>query len=409
MAAGARIMEDMLAEIGCGRRAEPVVCSCGEHMNSVGVREKPLRTILGEMRFRRSLFICPVCGRTRMPGDEMLDIENTSFSPGARRLMVHAGSRTSFIDAEEDLQLYANLEVNRKDIERVAEGVGESIDEWIKQQDAQVLGQAEHISIEPVKKDIPVLYVAFDGTGVPMRTKDLEGRKGKGADGVAKTREAKLGCAFTQTTCDKDGWPVRDPDSTTYVGAIETSDCFGWRIYAEALRRGLDHAENVVVITDGAIYNRSIVQMHFSEATHIIDLYHAREHVCELAKLLLPENKHKWHEAKWLELLDKGDIEGLIKRIDPCIPRRGKRRKEALLGTSYLLDNADRMRYADFRSRGLFVGSGVIEAGCRTVIGQRLKKSGMFWSLAGANAIISARCCFHSRRFDDFWEDRLAS
>lgn len=409
LAAGARVMEEILEEVGCGRRREPVVCSCGECMSSVGVREKKIRTILGMVPFRRSLFICPACGEARIPGDELLNIKHTGFSPGARRLMVHAGSRTSFIDAEEDLQLYANLDVDRRDIERVAEGVGESIEAWMKQQDAEVLEQAEHISVEPVEKDIPMLYVAFDGTGIPMRREDLKGRKGKSPDGSAKTREVKLGCSFTQTTCDEDGRPVRDPDSTTYVGAIENSDCFGWRIYAEALRRGLDHAENVVVLTDGAVYNKSIVQMHFPGAIHIIDLYHAREHICEIAKLLLPEDKRQWHEAKWLALLDEGKIENLIERIDSHIPRRGKKRKEALLGISYLRDNADRMRYADFRSRGFFVGSGVIEAGCRTVVGQRLKKSGMFWSVDGANAIIAARCCLHSRRFDDFWDERAAA
>jgi hypothetical protein len=408
LTAGARVMEDVLAEIGCGRRAEPVLCTCGERMGSVGVRAKTIRTILGPVPFQRSLFICPACGKARIPGDELLDIEETGFSPGARRLMVHAGSRTSFIEAEEDLQLYANLDADRRDIERVAEGVGESIEAWMKQRDAEALNQARHISVEPADKTIPALYVAFDGTGIPMRREELEGRKGKGSDEKPKTREVKLGCAFTQTTCDEKGRPVRDPDSTTYVGAIENSECFGWRIYAEALRRGLDHAENVVVLTDGARYNKTIAQMHFPNAIHIIDLYHAREHVCEIAKLLLPEATLRRRESEWLALLDAGKIENLIKRMIPHIPRRGEKRKEALRGTEYLRENANRMRYADFKSQGFFVGSGVIEAGCRTVIAQRLKKSGMFWSVAGANAIIAARCCIRSRRFNDFWEERAA-
>jgi len=131
-------------------------------------------------------------------------------------------------------------------------------------------------------------------------------------------------------------------------------------------------------------------------------------HVCEIAKLLLPEVERGRHESEWLALLDLGKIEDLIERIDSYVPRRGKKRKEALLGTEYLRGNADRMRYAAFRSQGFFVGSGVVEAGCRTVIAQRLKKSGMFWSLAGANAIIAARCCLRSRRLDDFWEERAA-
>jgi hypothetical protein len=73
---------------------------------------------------------------------------------------------------------------------------------------------------------------------------------------------------------------------------------------------------------------------------------------------------------------------------------------------NYFLRNADRMRYPQFRRQGLFIGSGVIEAGCKTVIAARLKRSGMFWTLRGANAIIALRCCRISGKFEDYWEAR---
>lgn len=322
--------------------------------------------------------------------------------------MARAGSRSPFAEAEEDLRVYADLQVGRKDIERVAKEVGEHIERWMAEQRTKAIQEAEDPARDQEEQSIPVFYVSFDGTGVPMRAEDLKGRRGKQADGTSKTREVKVGCVFTQTSTDEEGRPVRDADSTTYSAAIESSDEFGWRIYAEAQMRGLDRAHKVVVITDGARYNKSIIEEHFPQATHIIDLYHAREHLYDLSKLLLSETDRAAEEQQWLELLDQGRIEDLVSAIKPYLPSRGKRRKEALKEIAYFLNNAEQMRYEDFKKQGMFIGSGVVEAGCRTLIGQRLKKSGMFWSLPGANAIIASRCSQFSGRFDTFWEQYAA-
>ena len=407
---GARILERLLKETGCGRREDAVHCACGGVMKSVGLREKTLQTMLGPLRFARSLYLCSACRATRFPGDEVLGVEKTGFSPGVKRLMARAGSRTSFVEAEEDLQVYANLEVDRKEVERIAEGIGAEIEAWNQSQETAVLKE-EEVKKAPLagEKKIPILYGSFDGTGIPMRREELVGRKGKQENGEARTREVKLGCVFTQTSTDEEGRPIRDPSSTTYVGGIETSETFGWRFYAEAARRGLSSAEQVVLLTDGASYNKSIIDLHFPKATHIIDLYHALEHLQNLAKLLSPEAATPSPPAKWVKLLEEGKIEKLIKDIQKRLPRSGKRRQKALGEIRYFSENAERMRYQNFRKRGFFVGSGVIEAGCRTLIAQRLKKSGMFWSLPGANAIIASRCCQFSHRFEQFWEDRAAA
>ena len=255
---------------------------------------------------------------------------------------------------------------------------------------------------------VDTLYVSFDGTGVPMRPEELRQTKGKGPDGRAKTREAKLGCVFTQTTVDDQGRPVRDLASTTYIGAITDSNTFGHQIYAEAIRRGLRQARQVAVLTDGAAYNKTIATEHFPIATHIIDLYHARERLAGTLKLLGKGRLDKTLATQCQDILDEGDIEQLLGHIGRRLPRSGTRRKEVLKKLRYFENNAELMRYAHFRGRDLFVGSGVVEAGCKTLIGKRLDGSGMFWTVAGANAIIAARCCLYSRRFEQFWEDHAA-
>ena len=358
---------------------------------------------MGRVPFARSFYQCAQCHQGRFPDDERLDIIQTTYSPGVRRLMARAGSQTQFAQAAEDLRCYAGLKVEPREIERVAEAVGRQVEQWLSDQQEQIR-QTPGPTSSPALGSDAKFYVSFDGTGVPVRKNELVGRRGKQADGSARTREAKLGCVFTQVGLDKEGYPQRDPDSTTYVGAIESSTLFGWRLYAEAVRRGLLHAKTVIALTDGARYNRTLVQTHFPAAVHIVDLFHAYEHLTAMAQIL-------WgHEAKapklWRDLLEAGDLGRLVGKVGKQLPASAKSKKSLLKELGYFENNAPRMRYAEYRDQKFFVGSGVVEAGCRTVIGERLKQSGMRWSVRGANAIIALRCCILSGRFEDFWASR---
>jgi hypothetical protein len=397
LAAGAKAMETILAVIGGGRRTEPVVCACGHRMESVGLRTKQVVTLLGDAVFPRSLFVCPRCGASRFPGDQALDMEHTGFSPGVRRLMARAGAKHSFVEAEDDLRVYARISVGRRDIERVSENVGRQIE-----------ASQTRLAVEPPEgcPPVPVMYIEYDGTAAPMRKGELTGRKGKTPGTDPKGREVKVGCVFTQTTVDESGYAVRDENSTTYVAGIESSTFFGERIYCEAVRRGLDLARRVVVLTDGAAYNRTIRDTHFHRALHIVDLYHAREHLTDLTDYLRidPPVRETW--SGWL---DQGRIEDLAGAATRALPLRGQRRGLAIREIRYFQKNAERMRYAAFRSQGLFVGSGVIEAACRTIVCRRCKNPGMFWSRRGAHAILQARCSILSGRFDADWEEMTAN
>jgi len=396
---GAGVLSTLLTHWQQHAPREVVLCECGCRMSSRGRRTKRLLTTLDRVPFARSCYPCPQCQCTRFPDDERLDVVQTTYSPGVRRLMARAGSQSDFASATEDLHCYARLRIEPREIERVAEDVGRQVEQWLSVQQAQVLQAAKVLHPTPGAR--PKLYLSFDGTGVPMRKAELVGRPGKQADGSARTREAKLGCVFTQTGLDKERRPQRDPDSTTYVGAIESSTLFGWRMYAEAVRRGLDQAKEVIALTDGARYNRTIVQTHFPQAVHIVDLFHSYEHLNAIAHLFWGQ------EAKapkaWRDWLEAGDIKRLLQKAGQRLPTCGDSKKALLKELGYFEGNAAHMRYAEFRAKKFFVGSGVIEAGCRTVVGERLKQSGMHWSVRGANAILALRCCILSGRFEDFW------
>lgn len=409
LAEGAKVLEDVLRCVGTGRRGKPVMCArCGRRMKSRGVHSKTVVTLLNEVTFHRSRFVCPCCGAVRYPGDEELGLVNTTRSPGLQRIMSHFGAKEPFKEVAQDLELASGIKVSPKDAERVSERIGAEIESWDSRERCR-LRFAEPPPLES-PKTIETLYIEFDGTGIPVVPEEVEGRKGKQKDGSAKTREAKLGCVFTQTTFDDESRPVRDPASTTFTGAVEDSHDFGWRIYAEAVRRGLYNAKRVIVITDGAQWIRNTVQTHFAQAIHIVDFYHAKEHVHDLAKLIFDRDSQRisHYRDRWWEYLEEGHIENIVAEAQSFLPKSTRDFKDARQHIGYLQKNKNRMRYAWFKAQGLFVGSGVIEAACKNLIGKRLKQSGMEWSVRGANAIIALRCAKLSRRDEDFWENRAA-
>jgi hypothetical protein len=205
-------------------------------------------------------------------------------------MLAVVGSETSFEHGREELELLAGLQVTTKAVERQAEAIGADIaqKEQVQSQRAKQLELPEVIG-----PPVPVLYIEMDGTQVPMVRSELEGRAGRAPGQPARTREVKLGCVFTQTATDEQGRPVRDEASTTYTGAIESAEEFGHRLYTEAWERGWSRAAKKVIIGDGAEWIWNIAEQHFPGATQIVDLYHARQHLWELARALYPSRVAK--------------------------------------------------------------------------------------------------------------------
>lgn len=386
-----------------------ILCPCGHEARYRELRPRRIFTALGEVEIARPWYLCRHCHEGQFPADRELDIENTGFSPGVRRMQALVGQQSPFDHGREQMKLLAGLEVTAKSVERTAETIGEDI----AQREREEIEKAMQLDLPViVGKPIPILYVQMDGTGVPVVKKETEGRKGKSDGQPAHTREVKLGCVFTQTTWDKEGYALRDPDSTTYTGAIETAEEFGKRLYLEAWNRGWSRAQKKVVLGDGAEWIWNLADLHFPGAVQIVDLYHARQHLWELARRLHPNDPVKqkaWMKVHRERLLDKGKIEKLVLALRSIPSANAEVLEKIRTEADYFERNAKRMRYPRFRRQHLFVGSGVIEAGCKTVIGSRLKQSGMFWTVRGANSIIALRCCHLNGRFEDYWESRRAA
>jgi hypothetical protein len=407
--AGAAALTELLhfPTPAAGQRTLP--CGCGQQAQYRELRSKPVLTAVGKVEVSRPYYLCPHCHAGQFPADVELDIENTEFSPGVRRMQAVVGQEAPFDHGRQQMKLLADLEVTSKAVERTAEAIGENIAAREQQEIQRALQLDLPIIVgEPVR----ILYVQMDGTGVPVVKKETVGRKGKTDGQPAHTREVKLGCVFTQTTWDKDGFAIRDLDSTTYTGAIETAEEFGKRLYQEAWNRGWSRAEKKVVMGDGAEWIWNLAEQHFPGAVQIVDLYHARQHLWDLARKLHPNDQvaqKAWMKARQKRLLDKGKIEKLVASLRSIDSTNTEVLEKIRTEADYFQRNTARMRYPQFRRQHLFVGSGVIEAGCKTVIGSRLKQSGMFWTVRGANAIIALRCCHLNGRFEDYWEARRAA
>jgi len=399
--AGCGILGQLLAA-DPGYRGPRADCGNGHQAGFVAYRDKVIDTVLGPVELTRAWYHCAACRHGLAPRDAQLGVAGTSLSPGLAAMNDRAAAAGPFAKAAGLLEDLAGVRLTAKRAERAAEASGA----------AQAAAVRERSVLITSRKLVPLppsplpdkLYAVIDGTGVPMTARETAGRDGKGEDGRARTREVKLGVFFTQDKVNDEGYPVRDKDSCSYIVTFEPASAFAGLVKAEGIRRGADHVRQFTIIGDGAPWIWNIASSQFPEATQIVDLFHAREHLHDLARSLefmLGDHKDDWLAAR-IEDLDYGDIGGICAaaRTYPLI---GVKKDELDTALGYFENNAPRMRYHWFRQCGLFVGSGVVEAGCKSVIGQRLKLSGMHWSVNGASAIATLRCQQASRPEDQIW------
>jgi hypothetical protein len=330
------------------------------------------------------------------PADAALGLE-VGYTPALARLICLEGAdEPGYEKAERHLAETGGIAVSARQIQRVVQRVGTDAQAWQERE-----GQ-------PGACDASVLYVSGDGTGVPMRREELAGRKGRQPDGTAKTRQVYLGCVFTQHGTDEKGHPMRDHDSTTYVSSFKPVGQFGPLLRQEATRRGLASAGKVVLLIDGASGLERMGQDCFKDAVQIVDFYHALEHAGKVLEALIGKSHPDFQKQRhrWAKRLLKDKVALLIKETRQAA--EGTPQVQAVEGAlGYFERNIQRMQYGTFRENGWFIGSGVVEAGCKTVIGARCKQSGMFWSEPGAENVLALRCIHSSRRQAEFWKHRL--
>ena len=217
----------------------------------------------------------------------------------------------SFAAASDLLWKLAAVRVKTKQVERYAEALGREV------------ADDERAVAETVSSPAATMYFGMDGTGVPVRPAEVEGRGGKQPDGSAKTREVKLATTWTAEGRDKAGRPVRDHGSVSNNAAVESAAsrntdpqpaAFAQRVHRETIRRGFDTADRQVVIGDGAAWIWNIAAEQFPGAIKIVDIYHAKQHLCDAAKAIYgpgTDLAEQWARDRRAEL-DAGRLRAVV-------------------------------------------------------------------------------------------------
>ena len=359
----------------------------GEHY--AGRRGRTVRLLSGDIRVERSCYYSRREKTCRYPFDEALGLINGS-TPALVAKAVRMAAKDPYAEAADSFEANLRRRMTPDILMTFPAALGAKASEFLS------LGGT------PDRRTPECACVLGDGTGMPMRRSELRGVKGRCKDGKAKTREIKVGAIFATTPKPgTDEKPARDPDTTTYVATSDRKEAFAEILRAEYDRRFPAAPKVTLFIADGAPWLWGIRRVNFPFAVEVLDFYHAAEHLEGVLKLLrYPEKKSKTLFKKWRRWLLEGKAEKFIAEATTLLGNR----KGATKAVAYFRKNKSRMNYNEYRANGWFIGSGVVESACKTVVGARFKQSGMFWSKKGLDALLPFRVALKSGRYDEMWK-----
>ena len=292
-------------------------CACGRRARYAGRRPKTFTTLLGPVTLQRAYYHCDACRSGVCPRDQALGLQGTSLSPAITRLVGLTAAECSFAKASEWLTALAGVDVETRQVERCAEALGRDIAD-----------DERSVTEQTAAASAPTLYLGLDGTGVPVRPAEVEGRAGKQPDGSAKTREVKLATVWTAEGRDTQGRPVRDRGSVSYNAAVESAAsrdtdpqpaAFAQRVYREAIRRGFDNRSPARRHLRRRRVDLELAAEQFPGAIEVVDIYHAKQHLCDVAKAIYgpgTDLADRWARDRRAEL-DAGRLRAVV-AAHPC-------------------------------------------------------------------------------------------
>jgi hypothetical protein len=348
----------------------------------------------------RAYYLCPACHRGHVPVDAALGFFAPKLTPAAEQLATLAGTVGSFAEAAEKfLPKMAGLRLSESTVERTTEAAGERLGVLWAQ--GQTLGVAADWRWNRDAMGRTVAYISVDATGV-----GIQGQRGAKADG----RMVWVGKVFNPRVEPTQAFPKPHPPQARYQAGLMDLDALGARLRRQAAQVGMDRAQQWVALTDGGNGRDEFMDVFFPRAVRILDFYHAAEHLGDLAKVycggdataaedLTEQWSHQMKHEGGVAIL--ATLEALDLKGRPAAVQEEHRQV-----TGYVRNNLHRMDYPHYREQGWQIGSGHIEAACKTVVNQRLKQSGMRWGSDGADAVCHLRALYEgeSGQWDAFWE-----
>ena len=369
-------------------RACSLPCVCGRRAKFMGYRPKTLVTRVGAVVVRRPYYYCTACGWSSVPWDAAQGLSERCYTPRVKAMVCRTAARLSYQDTVELIGELTPVRLAPSAAEWIVKEVGGRVRDEQGQATEEYLSGLVSLAEAP---SVERLYVTMDGSHAHI-------------DG--QWHEVKTGAVYEARPGD-DPPPGEARVDTSgpkrYVSAQEPAEAFTARLYVEALQAGVHRAGEVVVLGDGADWIWNHAAGHYPQATEIVDYWHACEHIWDLARVQYGDTSPqgaRWAREHCARLKQHGPAR-LLRALRRLKPRSAEAAEKRRTEHAYFAGNAARMRYPEFRQRGLMIGSGIAEAACKVVVGQRLKHSGMRWKHHGADHILALRCLLLNNQQDD--------
>ena len=367
---------------------------CGTRLKNVGKREKRILSLSGEIKFKRSYYQCPECGESYIPYDDFLGIGNSMLNKRSAKALSWLSIFMPFEHVKAYCKEIMSIDVSETCLKELTQRIGSQLHKEMEQKGKR----PERIKGPDTLQK--VLYIQADGSMVPIRgTKERD------------FKEVKVGLVYSSDDIiirkTKKGEKSVDIKNKCFISSIgEGVEPFKQMLYAAAREKGYCTAETVVIISDGAPWISNMRHGFFPKAIHILDWYHAIDHLWKTAHVLFGETNTTACE-QWVlplkELLWNGGVNAVIEELERQAFSRKKHQSELLHLRGYYVSNRENMRYDEYRDKGYSIGSGAIESAHKYIVASRLKQAGMRWTLVHANAMIWLRCKYFEGAWNDFW------
>lgn len=370
-------MLSVLDEHVCGPRQ---VCECSSQGQRISRRVAQVLSVFGWVNYTRSYYYCPSCQRRWLPLDEQQQLRPGRATLNMTDLLGLAGITVSFDEARQHIRQYLQVEVSANTIRQETQEIGarqaQREQSWMEQsQNLDYLQQRERQTKRPQR-----VYGSLDGAFVPLEK---------------EWKEAKL-VSWYQVSSPY-GRSAPHAQEIVYYASLEEAASFGELVWGTAVQYQADRAQELVFVCDGAAWIWKLVQHYFPDAIQIVDWYHASQYLAAVAEAY-PGSKEQ--QATWLDdmktCLWEGQIPAILQECTQLLQTVGAAAQKLI---TYYSNNQERMRYAEFRQAGYFIGSGTVESGCKQLFTMRLKRAGARWLEAGASAVAKARSAWLSNQW----------
>ena len=397
-----QLVGKLIARLACldgdGTALEGLACPhCGQPMVYKGAPARTCAHLEGDIPLKRAYYHCPACQMGFFPLDHQLQLNDHNWTPDTIQQALLVATEIPFGRAAQVFERLSRVPLSRSSLQRlVQEYGGQLVDLQAEEAEATVKPPAQFDEAsfrQAPDPDSEVMTVSMDGAFINIR-----------GEGWKEVKTVTVSAVEANDQAAPDEPRVR-LTKHSYRSGLWEAKTFAWQQWAEAVQRGIEKATIIVSVNDGGLWIWAIVAMCYAPCIEILDWWHALQRLWQIANVLFGEGSElgKAWVAQHKAFLWAGNLRPLFHYLHTRYPHGASQPDGVHQALGYFFANRHRIHYQQFRQAGYPVGSGAVEAACKTVVAARLKQAGMRWSRTGAQALLALRSTVLSDRWDDVW------